>query len=178
MKEMTAKLESNEGFLENEIQMVRRALWQREALLKELSARYQPLFAAVGVTDTSAIMVPLQPSMDALMAEAQRLAPRWKFPAAGPHDVYPESLAKQQLAKEYPGTALKASVMRDPVFKIVKNRLGIPLERYKGGFVLYKAANESLCRQQSFTYLEKFDGTGYQRPAGVGLNRIRYVNCQ
>jgi hypothetical protein len=82
------------------------------------------------------------------------------------------------LAKEYPGTALKASVMQDPVFKIVKNRLGIPLERYKDGFVLYKAANESFCRQQSFTYLEKFDGTGYQRPAGVGLNRIRYVNCQ
>jgi len=178
MKEMTAKLESNEGFLENEVQMVRRALWQREALLKELSTRYQPLFAAVGVTDTSAIMAPLQPSMDALMAEAQRLAPRWKFPVSGPHDAYPESLAKQQLAKEYPGATLKASVMQDPVFKIVKNRLGIPLERYKDGFILYKASSESLCRQQSFTYLEKFDGAGYQRPAGVGLNRIRYVNCQ
>lgn len=177
MKQMTAKLEANEGFLENEIQMVRRALWQREDLLKELSARYQPLFRATGVTDPSAIMAPLQPAMDALMAEAQRLAPRWKFPAAGPHDAYPESLAKQQLAKEYPGTTLRASVMQDPVFKIVKNRLGIPLERYKDGFILYKASNESLCRQQSFTYLEKFDGTGYQRPAGVRLNRIRYINC-
>jgi hypothetical protein len=178
MDTMKQGLEANEGYLENEIQMVRRALWGREALLKELAARYQPLFAAAGVTDTSAIMAPLQPSMDALMAEATRLAPRWKFPAAGPHEAYPESLAKQQLAKEYPGTSLRASIMTDPVFKIVKNRLGIPLERYRDGSILYKAQNETLCRQQGFTYLEKFDGTGYQRPAGVGLNRIRYLPCQ
>jgi hypothetical protein len=177
LKEMTAQLESREGYLETELVMVGRALWRRDELLQELSKRHKPVFDAVGVTDTSKLLAPLDPAINALQAEAKRLAPNWKIPASGPHDAGPEALARQQVSREFPGSAVRSTLMTDEVFRIRKNSLGIPLDRSKSGHILYKSPNEQLCRQQTFEYTEVFQGNGYQKPAGVRLHRLRYLNC-
>ena len=46
------------------------------------------------------------------------------------------------------------------------------------GFVLYKMPDENLCRQQSFSYTETFDGKGYQPSNGVRLNYVRFLSCK
>lgn len=180
INKMKANLERNEGFLQTDVTPIRKALWERDAMRREMAERYKGQFESVGLSDTSSLLSALDPAIDGLMAEVNRLAPQWKFPA-GPRDAAIEAMARSQVARTYSGAAVRATVMQEAAFKINKNRLGIPLDRYKDGFVLYKVANEKLCRQQSFTYTEVFDasgGSGYQKPSGVRLNYIRYMNCQ
>ena len=159
--------------------MIRRALWSPDELAAEMAQRHGPLLTVAQLGASGEAMAqPIRDLSKDLMQEAERLAPRWKFPATGPRDAFAEGLARQQVSKTYPGAALRAAHMDDAVFKIRKNALGVPLDRHKDGHVLYKAPKESLCRQQTFTYTEIFDGTGYQKPAGVKLQRLRYLACQ
>jgi len=69
-------------------------------------------------------------------------------------------------------------VLKTDPWKISKNSLGIPLSRLRQGFVLYKMPSENLCRQQSFSYTETYDGTGYQPSNGVRLNYVRFQACK
>jgi hypothetical protein len=173
------QLESREGFLTTDLTPIRRALFDREAMVQEAAGRHQALLDAAGVKDASGILGALQPSIDALMAEADRLAPRWKFPAGNPRDAAIEGYGRRAVAKVYPAAVVKASVMQTAAFSIRKNALGVPLDRTRDGFLLYKMPNEKYCRQQSFSYTEVYSGGGtYQKPDGVRLNYIRYQPCQ
>jgi len=116
-------------------------------------------------------------ALEALRKEIDRLAPRWSFPA-GPFDARLDGFARTGVDKWYPGGKVIKTVMKPDAWKIQKNRLGIPLTRTRGGYVLYKMPTDKLCRQQSFTYTETFDGTGYQPSNGVRLNYARYLACR
>lgn len=178
IQQMQQDLEKREGYLETEMTMIRRALWSPDELAAELAQRHAQLLTVAQLGGSGETMAePIRALSKDLMKEAERLAPRWKFPASGPRDAFAEGLARQQVGKSYPGSAVRAALMQDAVFTIRKNALGIPLDRHKDGHVLYKAPKESLCRQQTFTYTETFDGTGYQKPAGVKLQRLRYLAC-
>lgn len=173
------QLESREGFLTTDLTPIRRALFDREAMVQEAATRHKALLDAAGVKDTSGLLGALQPSIDALMVEVDRLAPRWKFPAGNPRDTAIEGYGRRGVEKIYPGAAIKASVMQSAAFSIRKNSLGVPLDRTRDGFILYKMPNEKYCRQQSFAYTEVYSGGGtYQKPDGVRLNYIRYQPCQ
>lgn len=172
-------LESREGFLTTDLTPIRRALFDREAMIQEAATRHKALLEVAGVKDTSGVLGALQPSIDSLMAEVDRLAPRWKFPAGNPRDAAIEGYGRRAVAKVYPGAVVRASVMQTAAFSIRKNRLGVPLDRNRDGFILYKMPNEKYCRQQSFSYTETYSGGGtYQKPEGVRLNYIRYQPCQ
>ena len=176
--ELKTALEKREGFLTTDLTPVRRALFDRAAFVKEASEQHKDLLAAAGVPASAGLPQVLQKSIDELMAEVDRLAPRWKWPAGGPRDAAVEALGRRQVGKEYPGAVVRATVMQDPGFTIRKNRLGIPLSRDKDGFILYKMAAEKLCRQQSFKYTEVYSGAGsYQPSSGVKLNYIRFLAC-
>ncbi|MBL8240610.1 MAG: hypothetical protein JNM66_24540 [Bryobacterales bacterium] len=112
-----------------------------------------------------------------LQKEMERLAPRWKFPD-GPHDARIEGFARKGVDDWHPGGKVVKTVMDTEPWNIHKNSLGVPLNRTRRGFVLYKMPDESLCRQQAFLYTEKFDGTGYQPANGVRLNYARFLACQ
>ena len=116
-------------------------------------------------------------ALTALQAEIDRLAPRWTFPA-GPHDARIEGSARAGVDNWHPGGSVLKTVMHTDPWKIQKNSLGIPLTRTRTGYVLYKRPSDSLCRQQSFTYTETFDGAGYQQSNGVRLNYARYLACK
>jgi hypothetical protein len=179
IEKLKEQLESREGFLTTDLTPIRRALFDREALVKEAGGRHQALLDAAGVKDASGVLGALQPSIDSLMAEVDRLAPRWKFPAASPRDAAIEAYGRRGVAKVYPAAVVKASVMQTAAFSIRKNALGVPLDRTRDGFLLYKMPNEKYCRQQSFSYTETYSGGGtYQKPDGVRLNYIRYQPCQ
>ncbi len=171
-------LESREGFLATNEDVLKVVMVDRETLRNELRKRYQPQMDQAGITSVDDLLARFDPAIGGLRTEIERLAPRWQFPAAGPHDPAPEALARAQVPRAHPGGAVRATVMSHATFKIHKNALGIPLYRYKDGFVLYKLPAESLCRQHGFTYTETFDGRGYQKPSGVRLNYTRFQRCQ
>jgi hypothetical protein len=175
---MTKELESNDGFLKTDVRPIRRALFDRDKFLAEIAAKYKEFLAYVQVSDTSTLLAPMQPSIDALQAEINRLAPRYKWPAANAHDAAIEGFGRRQVAQEYPAASIKATIMQDAAFAIRKNSLGVPLDRTRDGFVLYKMPNETFCRQQTFEYTEKYSGGGqYQKPPGVDLRYIRFQPC-
>ena len=175
---MTKELEANDGFLTTDVRPIRRALFDREAFLAEIAAKYKDFLTFVQVTDTSALLAPLQPAIDALHAEIDRLAPKYKWPAANAHDAAIEAFGRRQVAQDFPNAAIKATIMQDTAFAIRKNSLGVPLDRTRDGFVLYKLSNEKYCRQQTFEYTEKHMGGGrYQKPPGVDLRYIRFQPC-
>lgn len=60
---------------------------------------------------------------------------------------------------------------------IEKNRLGIPLNRFRTGIALYRVPGAKWCQYREFTRVEAFDGTGYVRNDGFNLLAIRYQKC-
>lgn len=116
-------------------------------------------------------------ALASLQKEMERLAPRWNFPD-GPHDARIEAFARKGVDDWHPGGKVMKTVMDPAPWNIHKNKLGIPLNRTRRGFVLYKMPAEMLCRQQAFLYTETFDGSGYQPSNGVRLNYARYLVCK
>jgi len=157
---LIGRIEAHEGFVPADTTVEHDATFNR-AKLKE---RFQ------------------EPGLDAALArltqEEERLASRWNFPS-GARDARLEAFALKGLETRHPGPKkFLRSVMDEAPWRISKNRLGIPLSRYRRGFLLYKMEGENLCRQQSFSYTETFDGSGYQPSNGVRLNYIRFLGCK
>lgn len=115
-------------------------------------------------------------ALERLQKEIDRLAPLWSFPT-GAKDARLDGFARIGVDRWYAGGKVAKTVMDNETWHISKNRLGIPLERSRRGWVLYKMPSESLCRQQAFRYYEKFDGTGYQPSNGVRLDYARFQSC-
>ncbi len=152
-------MESNEGFL-------------RADTLVEQDAALHPAKFREQFSDPESLK-----ALNELQLEIERLAPRWKFPD-GPHDARLEGFARVGVDKWNPGGKVLRTVLKTDPWTISKNGLGIPLSRMRQGFVLYKMPEENLCRQQSFSYTETWDGTGYQQSNGVRLNYVRFQACK
>lgn len=157
---LIAKIESHEGFVPADTTVEKDATFNR--------AKLKASFPEPGLDDALA----------RLTQEEERLAPRWTFPS-GARDARLEAFAVKGLENWHPGAKkFMRSVMDADAWRISKNKLGIPLSRSRRGYVLYKMEGENLCRQQSFSYTETFDGTGYQPSNGVRLNYIRFLGCK
>ncbi len=158
VERLTKRLEAAEGYL------------QADTVVEKDAALYPEKFKQKFPDAES------QAAYAAMRKEIERLAPRWKFPD-GPHDARIEGFARKGVGDWHPGGKVMKTVMEPDPWHIRKNRLGIPLERTRDGFVLYQMPGETLCRQQAFKYTEKFDGSGYQPSNGVRLNYARYLSC-
>ena len=152
------KIEQREGFIPADTTVEKEAIFDRAKLLSRFPD-----------PSTSS-------ALDRLQKEIDRLAPRWSFPK-GSKDPRLDGFVRIVVERWHPGGNVMKSVMDDESWHISKNKLGIPLERSRRGFVLYKMPNESLCRQHTFRYFEKFDGTGYQPSNGVRLDYARFQSC-
>ena len=153
------QLERRNGYIPADTTVEREAIFDREKLLNKFPD-----------PSTGAALIRLQSEID-------RLAPRWSFPKGTTKDARLDGFVRIVVERWHPGGNVMKSVMDDEAWHISKNKFGIPLERSRRGFVLYKMAKESLCRQQTFSYYEKFDGTGYQPSNGVQLNYLRFQGC-
>ena len=152
------KIEQREGYIPADTTVEQEATFDRAKLLMRFAD-----------PSTSA-------ALDRLQKEIDRLAPRWSFPK-GTKDGRLDGFVRIVVERWHPGGNVMKSVMDDQSWHISKNKLGIPLSRNRRGFVLYKMPKENLCRQQSFRYFEKFDGTGYQPSNGVRLDYARFQSC-
>ncbi|MCX6608122.1 MAG: hypothetical protein NTV52_31660 [Acidobacteria bacterium] len=155
---LISKIEQREGFIPADTTVEKEAIFDRAKLLSRFPD-----------PSTSS-------ALDRLQKEIDLLAPRWSFPK-GSKDARLDGFVRIVVERWHPGGNVMKSVMDDEAWHITKNKLGIPLERSRRGFVLYKMPSESLCRQHTFRYFEKFDGTGYQPSNGVRLDYARFQSC-
>lgn len=129
-----------------------------------------------------AFFEPYIKALDALRAAVEKTADNWKLPAPKP-DTYGVSLARQQVVKWYQeqskiSAAVKKAFMSTDSWEIEKNELGVPLNRYQGGFVVLQVPGEKYCQVRSFTLREEYAGSGkYQKASGVRFGFPRFQKC-
>lgn len=64
-------------------------------------------------------------------------------------------------------------------FTIEKNGLGVPLNRYRSGQVLFKVRPAKFCMQRTFSYNEPYAGGGkYPSSSAKVLAASRFVSCE
>ena len=86
------------------------------------------------------------------------------------HDKAMEAGAKAIAVKLYPKVTTVATWMNEAGYIIDQNSLGIPIDRYRSGQIVYRVGNDPWCLKQSFTYLEPHMGGGkYQTVTLTGL---------
>jgi hypothetical protein len=95
------------------------------------------------------------------------------------HDKAMEGSARSAATKLYPKVTAVASWMDASGWTLEQNNLGIPLDRYRSGQVVYRVGGDPWCLQRSFNWVEPHMGGGkYQSPGGASLlGGVKIVKC-
>ena len=95
------------------------------------------------------------------------------------HDKAMEAGAKAAAQKLYPKVTAPAAWMDAATWTIEQNALGIPLQRFRSGQVVYRVGADPWCVQRTFNYVEPHMGGGkYQRAPGANLlGGVTIVKC-
>lgn len=122
-------------------------------------------------------------SLKARIAELQKLvdqvAPQVPKPTPGPHDAKIEAGAGKTLKGIFPGAKVNLAVMDSPDWTVRKNSLGIPLERYRSGQMVFSVPGSKWCQQRAFSYAETWVGNGFAPSSTVDvLPMTRFLACK
>ena len=121
---------------------------------------------------------PILAAFKTLRSDAERKAPTWKKPKSKGKD-YSCSLAKKQLSRSKTKSTFKSSFLGRNSWKIRKNRLGVPLERTKPGYLFHKPKGQKWCQLTSYTLTEVYAGGGrYKKAKGVRFGFSRFQACR
>lgn len=141
---------------------------------REQAAKAWNTAAGVASTDTSEIasqLTELQMKVDA--AAAQLPAPKGTH-----HDAGLESDARAALKRLFADAVPKHVFMDEAGWTIEKNGLGVPLNRFRSGQLIFKRPAFKFCEQRTFSYNEVHQGGGsYAKGAVKILSAVRLVSC-
>ncbi len=144
---------------------------KKQALMVHVKAA----FDAAGVEppkDLSGLWANQQAFLDAQKAAVDQTAGEWAIDG-DKCKGYQCNLAKRSIKKAYKGASIKQVYGSN--WRISKNSLGVPLERYHKMFVVYKVKGEPYCQVRSFTAHEPYKGGGkYQKAKGAGWGYVRF----
>ena len=128
------------------------ALKDKAGFVKRRDALARSWNAAVGVAPREGSGLAGQ--LDALQQKVDEVAAKLPAPSTGNHDAALEGQAKGALKKLYPDAVPRATLMQDTGWTVEKNALGVPQERYRLGYVVFKRAAFKACEQRSFVFRE------------------------
>lgn len=98
--------------------------------------------------------------------------------AAGAERGLGHLVAKSSLKKLFADATPKGSFMDAAGWTIEKNSLGVPLNRFRSGQLLFKRAAFKYCEQRNFSYNEVHQGGGsYAKGQVKVLSTVRFVTC-
>ena len=102
----------------------------------------------------------------AVMAAAERNVPT---PGTN-HDKALEGGVRGVAAKLQPKVTTLATWLNEAGWTFEQNKLGVPIDRYRSGYIVYRVTGDPWCLQQPFTYTEPHIGGGkYQSSALEGM---------
>ncbi len=181
------RFQSDEGYLTTppfEKAVTFKNLMFDDAFKGRLVERYKPLFESAGIAGVTddALYAPYIKALDALRAVVEKTADTWKLPPPK-SGMYAVDMAQKQIVKWYQEevkvvVAVKKAFMILDEWTIEKNALGVPLRRYRSGFVVFQVPGEKYCQVRSFTATEEYTGGGnYQKASGVRFGFPRFQKC-
>jgi hypothetical protein len=133
----------------------------------------------LGYKSTGAFYEPIGEALTKLRAAIDEAAPKNKFVDTGYHHASLEARAAASLKKIFADATPVRSAMDAAGYTIEKNRLGIPLSRYRSGQILFKMPKTPHCLARTFNYVEEYAGGGTYAPSEVKvLGATRFTNCK
>jgi hypothetical protein len=171
-------LAGKDGWIDIEGPTTWKAYFSGEKLREVYRKQLAPMFAQAGMTDLddSAVFGKLTTHLATLEARARELAPTWKLegsPCTGVACAAARAIAPWYKAK------LRALRQNDAGWKIVKNGLGVPTHRYKGGTILLEVKGDPFCQLRSWTVTESYAGGGrFQSETQATIGYVRWQSCK
>lgn len=170
------KLEGGEGWMEAWIAEIASDPSDFKAKLKKASEEW---YRGLGIAMPAEPFGGLDKLLAELRAKIDEKAPTLQFPALTNHDGAIEGGARSALGKIFPKAKVVKAVMDSPDWTVEKNGLGVPLNRFRSGQLLFKVPPDKWCRQRTFSYVETYTGGGqFQKSSVVQvLPASRFVPC-
>lgn len=149
-----------------------------QAYFDKLKAARAASDASLGATSDSG-SPQIEGWLKELHAKVDQIAPQVKLPSSAARDSTLEAAGIKSLKRIYPQAEVVASQMDAPGWTIVKNELGIPLNRYRSGILAFKAPNWKWCQHRHFNWVETYSGGGaYEPPGAAGIvEGTRFAAC-
>lgn len=136
-------------------------------------------YAAFGIAVPEQPFPGLAEQITQIRAAVAAAAGRNSIEPTKDHDKAMENSARSAATKLYPRVAAVASWMDAAGWTLEQNALGIPLNRYRSGQVVYRVGSDPWCVQRAFNWVEPHMGGGkYQSPGGASLlSGVRIAKC-
>jgi hypothetical protein len=133
----------------------------------------------LGYKSTGLLYEPIAEALAKLRTAIDEAAPKNAFVDTGYHHASLEARAAIALKKIFANATPVRSMMDAPGYTIEKNRLGIPLDRYRSGQILFKMPKTTHCLARTFNYVEEYAGGGTYAPSEVKLlGSTRFTSCK
>lgn len=152
-------------------------LKDKAGFLKKRDQVAQAWNQAVGVKPEATSGIGAQ--LDALQAKVDEAAAQLPLPKGEHHDGALEGQAKAALKKLFADAQPKGAFMDAAGWTIRQNALGVPLDRFRSGQLVFKRPAFKWCEQRTFSYDEPHQGGGrYAKGEVKILGAVRFVSCQ
>lgn len=152
-------------------------LKDKAGFLKKRDATAAAWNSAVGVKPEATSGVGAQ--LDALQQKIDEAAAQLPLPKGDHHDAALEGQAKAALKKLFADAQPKGAYMDAAGWTINQNALGVPLDRFRSGHLVFKRPAFKWCEERMFSYDEPHQGGGrYAKGEVKILSAVRFVSCQ
>ena len=145
--------------------------------------KFKPLLKAAGITQglTAKDLKELNDKYAALAKAIKELAPTLKSPKGKRGGFYGISRVKKGLKQAHPGVKIYKVYLDTGKWRysLTKNLVGVPVERTKFIWALYKVKGEPLCQLKSVGVYEQLKGPKkYAKNSGIRWGRVRFQQCK
>ena len=166
--------EKNDGYLMN---WVVTAVSDPDGVKTALTAEAKPWFAIVGKEMPDGFFGPVDRLVQDALAAIDRTSATWPYPADKFHDARIEGVVQHQMAA---GVKVVRTSLAAGAWTIDKNALGVVLDRYRTGHILFQMPKLKWCSLREFTYLESHTGGGTFAPAASATlsEAVRFQSCK
>ena len=174
LQELAKAPEKNDGYLMNWIVT---AVSEPDSIKPALVAEATPWFAVAGMPLPDGYFSPVDKLAQDAIAALDRMAPTWPYPADQFHDGRIEGIVQHQMAA---GVKVVRTSLAAGAWTIDKNALGVVLDRYRTGHILFQMPKLKWCSLREFTYLESHTGGGTFAPAASATlsEAVRFQSCK
>ena len=164
--------EKNDGYLMN---WVVTAVSDPDGVKTALTAEAKPWFAIVGKVMPDGFFGPVDKVVQDALAAIDRTSAAWPYPADTFHDARIEGVVQHQMAT---GVKVVRTSLAAEGWTIDKNALGVTLDRYRTGHILFKMPKLKWCSLREFTYLETFAAGAFQPATAATMSEaVRFQSC-
>lgn len=117
--------------------------------------------------------------LTALKQEVAAAAERNHVEPGSEHDRAIEGSARAQVDELYPKLKVVSAWMDAAGWTVEQNALGVPIDRFRSGQIVYRVGSDPWCRQRTFNWVEKHMGGGSYASPGKAtlLEGVKVVNC-